>query len=116
VTNDTEGRLLTARERGDPATILDERHVDKAAWPTGNQVRAAGLVARGCCLTASRFLHHRAPGTIWRPLTGPASGYPWAVLWRAADDSGLVRAVVSCAPGDVKTPRLARSANQRAGS
>jgi hypothetical protein len=31
------------------------------------------------------------------PLAEPASDYPWSVLWRAADDSGHVRAVVSCA-------------------
>ena len=37
------------------------------------------------------------PGTIWRPLTDPASDYPWSVLWRVADDSGHVRAVVSSA-------------------
>jgi hypothetical protein len=30
-------------------------------------------------------------------LTEPASHYPWSVLWRAASDSGHVRAVVSCA-------------------
>jgi hypothetical protein len=37
------------------------------------------------------------PGTTWRPLTEPASNYPWSVLWRAAEVSGHVRAVVSCA-------------------
>jgi len=50
MTNAPEDRLRTAQERGNPATILDERHVDKAAWPTGNQVRAADLVAQGRCL------------------------------------------------------------------
>jgi hypothetical protein len=37
------------------------------------------------------------PGTVWRPLTEPASSYPWSVLWRADDDSDHVRAVVDCA-------------------
>ncbi|WP_131737332.1 LysR family transcriptional regulator [Actinomadura roseirufa] len=37
------------------------------------------------------------PGTIWRPLTQPASSYPWSILWRAADDSDHVRAIVTCA-------------------
>ena len=59
---------------------------------------AAGLVAAGrclCCVPSS--CNAALPGTTWRPLTEPASCYPWSVLWRAADDSGHVRAVVSCA-------------------
>ena len=39
------------------------------------------------------------PGTVWRPLTDPASFYPWSILWRAADDSDHVRAIVACARG-----------------
>lgn len=31
--------LLTSRERGNPATSLDDRHADKLAWSTGNEVR-----------------------------------------------------------------------------
>ena len=59
---------------------------------------AAGLVAAGRCLYCVPSSCIAAlPGTIWRPLTEPASDYPWSVLWRAADDSGHVRAVVSCA-------------------
>jgi hypothetical protein len=34
---------------------------------------------------------------MWRPLTEPASFYPWSILWRAADTSGHVRAIVTCA-------------------
>jgi hypothetical protein len=34
-----EDWLLTSLERGNPATILDERHAGKAAWSAGNQVR-----------------------------------------------------------------------------
>ena len=59
---------------------------------------AANLVAQGRCLYCVPSSCIAAlPGTIWRPLTGPASYYPWSVLWRAADDSGHVHAVVSCA-------------------
>jgi hypothetical protein len=59
---------------------------------------AADLVAQGRCLYCVPSSCIAAlPGTIWRPLTEPASHYPWSILWRAADDSGHVRAVVSCA-------------------
>jgi DNA-binding transcriptional LysR family regulator len=59
---------------------------------------AADLVAQGRCLYCVPSSCIAAlPGTTWRPLTGPASAYPWSVLWRAADDSALVRAVVGCA-------------------
>ena len=59
---------------------------------------AADLVAAGRCLYCVPSSCIAAlPGTTWRPLTEPASDYPWSVLWRAADDSGHVRAVVSCA-------------------
>jgi hypothetical protein len=45
------------------------------------------------------------PGTTWRPLTEPASYYPWSVLWRATDTSGVnVQAIVSCA--GTMSPRL----------
>jgi DNA-binding transcriptional LysR family regulator len=59
---------------------------------------AADLVAQGRCLVCAPSSCIAAlPGTIWRPLTEPASYYPWSVLWRAAEDSGHVHAVVSCA-------------------
>jgi DNA-binding transcriptional LysR family regulator len=59
---------------------------------------AADLVASGRCLYCVPSSCIAAlPGTTWRPLTDPASTYPWSVLWRAADDSGHVRAVVNCA-------------------
>ena len=59
---------------------------------------AAGLVAAGRCLYCVPSSCIAAlPGITWRPLSEPASGYPWSVLWRAAGDSGHVRAVVSCA-------------------
>ena len=59
---------------------------------------AAGLVAKGRCLYCVPSSCIAAlPGTIWRPLTEPASYYPWSVLWRADNASEHVRAIVSCA-------------------
>ena len=59
---------------------------------------AADLVAKGRCLyCVPASCISALPGTTWRPLTKPTSYYPWSVLWRAADDSGPVSAVVSCA-------------------
>ena len=59
---------------------------------------AADLVAQGRCLyCVPSSCISALPGTTWRPLTEPASYYPWSVLWRAAEVSGHVRAVVSCA-------------------
>jgi len=59
---------------------------------------AADLVAQGRCLYCVPSSCIAAlPGTIWRPLTEPASYYPWSVLWRADDLSPYVRAIVSCA-------------------
>jgi DNA-binding transcriptional LysR family regulator len=59
---------------------------------------AAGLVAQGRCLYCVPSSCIAAlPGTIWRPLTEPASYYPWSVLWRADNASEHVRAIVSCA-------------------
>jgi DNA-binding transcriptional LysR family regulator len=59
---------------------------------------AADLVAQGRCLYCVPASCISAfPGTIWRPLTEPASYYPWSVLWRASDDSDRVRAIVDCA-------------------
>ena len=59
---------------------------------------AADLVAQGRCLyCVPSSCISALPGTIWRPLTEPASCYPWSVLWRAADTSDHVHAIVSCA-------------------
>jgi len=59
---------------------------------------AADLVAAGRCLYCVPSSCIAAlPGTTWRPLIEPSSSYPWSVLWRAADNSGHVRAVVTCA-------------------
>jgi len=74
---------------------------------------AADLVAAGRCLYCVPSSCIAAlPGTIWRPLTEPASYYPWSVLWRAADDSGHVRAVVSCAQAMSKRLRWLTPASQ----
>ena len=59
---------------------------------------ASALVAHGRCLyCVPSSCISALPGTIWRPLTEPLSYYPWSILWRAADDSDHVRAVVACA-------------------
>jgi hypothetical protein len=39
MTGNLEYWLLTSRERGNPATVLDERHAGKEAWSAGNQVQ-----------------------------------------------------------------------------
>jgi DNA-binding transcriptional LysR family regulator len=58
---------------------------------------AADLVAQGYCLyCVPSSCISSLSGTIWRPLTEPASYYPWSVLWRATDVSGHVRAIVNC--------------------
>ncbi len=66
---------------------------------TVESVRAAAdLVIQGrclCCVPASCI--SALPGAYWRPLTEPACWYPWSILWRAADHSEHVRAVVTCA-------------------
>ena len=59
---------------------------------------AANLVAQGRCLyCVPSSCISALPGTTWRPLTEPASYYPWSVLWRATGVSDHVHAVVSCA-------------------
>jgi DNA-binding transcriptional LysR family regulator len=65
---------------------------------TVDSIRAASaLVAqRRCLYCVPSSCISALPGTIWRPLTDPASFYPWSILWRAADDSDHVRAVVAC--------------------
>jgi DNA-binding transcriptional LysR family regulator len=59
---------------------------------------AAALVAQGRCLyCVPSSCISALPGTIWRPLIEPASHYPWSILWRAADTSDHVRAIINCA-------------------
>src|SRR5690348_15294092 len=74
---------------------------------------AADLVAAGRCLYCVPSSCIAAlPGTTWRPLTEPASSYPWSVLWRAADNSGHVRAVVTCAEAMSKRLNWLTTADQ----
>src|ERR1022692_3731924 len=76
---------------------------------------AADLVAQGRCLYCvpssciSGSCISGLPGTIWRPLTEPASYYPWSVLWWATDDSDHVRAIVGCARAMFREAGLAAS-------
>ena len=68
----------------------------RAPWKAS--ARPPGLVARGRCLyCVPSSCISALPGTTWRPLTEPASYYPWSVLWRATDTSHHVHAIVSCA-------------------
>jgi DNA-binding transcriptional LysR family regulator len=66
---------------------------------TVESVRAgAGLVAKGQCLyCVPSSCISTLPGILWRPLIEPTSYYPWSILWRAADRSDHVRAIVTCA-------------------
>ena len=66
---------------------------------TAESIRvAADLVARGRCPSCVPSSCIAAlPGTIWRSLIEPASGYPCSVPLRAAGKSATVQAVVSCA-------------------
>ena len=59
---------------------------------------AADLVAAGRCLyCVPSSCISALPGTIWRPLIQPESHYPWSILWRAADTTDHVRAIITCA-------------------
>jgi DNA-binding transcriptional LysR family regulator len=60
-------------------------------------IRAAGdLVAQGRCLCCVPVSSTGAlPGTIWRPLTDPASYFPWSIIWRSGDVSVQVRSVIA---------------------
>jgi DNA-binding transcriptional LysR family regulator len=84
---------------------------------TVESIRAAAiLVAQGRCLYCVPSSCIAAlPGTIWRSLTAPASYYPWSVLWRAADQSDQVRAVVACARTMSARLGWLHTADERAG-
>ncbi len=59
---------------------------------------AADLVTQGRCLhCVPASCISALPGIGWRPLIEPISHYPWSILWRAADGSDHVRAIVTCA-------------------
>jgi DNA-binding transcriptional LysR family regulator len=76
---------------------------------------AADLVAQGRCLyCVPSSCISALPGTTWRPLTEPASYYPWSVLWRPAEVPGHVRAVVTCAQAMSKRLGWLATADQAA--
>jgi DNA-binding transcriptional LysR family regulator len=77
---------------------------------------AADLVNHGRCLYCVPASCITAlPGTIWRPLAEPQSYYPWSVLWRPADVSEHVQAIVTCARAMSRRLNWLRSVAQRAG-
>ncbi|MFD4245381.1 phospholipase D family protein [Streptomyces sp. NPDC058525] len=94
--------LLTAGERGNPATRLDERHPDGSAWTGGNRARALvhGATYFAELLTGIRAM--RAGDlllfTDWRGdpderLAGPGTGIG-AVLGRAAERGVIVKGLL----------------------
>jgi DNA-binding transcriptional LysR family regulator len=62
-------------------------------------IRAAAdlVVQRRCLLCIPASCVTAAAGVVWRPLTEPASRYPWSILWRAGDHAEHVRAVIEAA-------------------
>lgn len=63
---------------------------------TVESIRAAIdlVVQRRCVLCAPESCVSAIPGVVWRPLTAPASHYPWSVLWRTGEHSEHVHAVL----------------------
>ena len=59
---------------------------------------AAGLVVQGRCVVCGSASCIKAVLELqWRPLVEPPSHYPWSVLWREADRSEHVHAVIAAA-------------------
>ncbi|MFG2985698.1 phospholipase D family protein [Streptomyces sp. NPDC048258] len=94
--------LLTAGERGNTATRLDERHPDGAAWSEGNRVRALvhGSVYFAELLAGIRALHagDLLLFTDWRGdpderLDGPGTDIG-TVLCRAAQRGVIVKGLL----------------------
>jgi DNA-binding transcriptional LysR family regulator len=67
---------------------------------TVESTRAAGdlVLQNRCvhCIPSSSVTSIR-PGTVWRPLTEPVTHFPWSLLWREADSSPHLRAVIDSA-------------------
>jgi hypothetical protein len=61
----------------------------RAAAELVQERRGVLCVPRSCGLVMK--------GIVWLPLVDPPSHYPWSLLWRAADESELVQAVLGCA-------------------
>ena len=83
------GRDVPGR-RLHPDRVRGHRGEHPRRPPTWSRRDAACAASPSSCISA-------LPGTTWRPLTEPASYYPWSVLWRATDTSDHVHAIVSCA-------------------
>ncbi|TDD57020.1 LysR family transcriptional regulator [Nonomuraea terrae] len=60
---------------------------------------AADLVLQHRCVhcVPSSFRTSNRPGTTWRPLTEPATHYPWSLLWHEANLSPHIAAVIDSA-------------------
>ena len=71
--------FLTAAERGNPATRLDSRHPDGAAWTTGNEVRPLILDAT---------VTNVALPSIGRGLHGGVTGAGLGTLTAALVEAG----------------------------
>ncbi|MGN9837192.1 LysR family transcriptional regulator [Nonomuraea sp. H19] len=60
---------------------------------------AADLVLQHRCVHCipSSFRTSNRPGTTWRPLTEPATHYPWSLLWHDANPSPHIATVINSA-------------------
>ncbi|MGR6919946.1 LysR family transcriptional regulator [[Actinomadura] parvosata] len=60
---------------------------------------AADLVLQHRCVSCvpSSFRTSNRPGTTWRPLTEPATHYPWSLLWHQDNPSSHIAAVIDSA-------------------
>ncbi|GAA3169668.1 LysR family transcriptional regulator [Nonomuraea salmonea] len=60
---------------------------------------AADLVLQHRCVhcVPSSFRSSNRPGTTWRPLTDPATHYPWSLLWHQDNPSAHIAAVLDSA-------------------
>ena len=84
---------------------LDHPRVNRGGRRSGNRQREHGPSPEPIT---------RRPRNHGRPLADPASDYPWSVLWRAADDSAHVQAVVDCAQAMSKRLGWLTTADQTA--
>jgi DNA-binding transcriptional LysR family regulator len=60
---------------------------------------AADLVLQHRCVycVPSSFRTSNRPGTTWRPLTEPATHYPWSLLWHQDNPSSHIATVIDSA-------------------
>jgi hypothetical protein len=60
---------------------------------------AADLVLQHRCVhcVPSAFRTSNRPGTTWRPLTDPATHYPWSLLWHQDNPSSHIATVIDSA-------------------